>query len=828
MVELLAPAGGPEAGYAALSYGADAVYLGLPRFSARAEAVNFSPEEFANFVGYAHHLGRRVYITLNTLIKSGEIPQVLEALALVADCGADAIIVQDLGLLRLAARHFPEIRLHASTQMAIHNREGAEFLRDLGVKRVTLARELTLAEIADISAVAGIETEAFLHGALCYSYSGLCLYSSMLKSGRSANRGRCAYPCREEFSFTGSAGETDSAVRGHAFSLKDLALAEHLPEILSAGVASLKIEGRKKSPLYVAMVVKMYRSLLDRGGDDPDYPANALNLKTVFSRPWTDFFVGADGRVNSADAEIVGHRGAPVGTVGQLKRDGLRKWLCFESALGLELHDGLQIDLPGQPRPYGFAVNELHICVEGARAAGKPCFTAPAGAQVEVLLPEDAPFLPQGAAIYRSSSQELKRDLKIDAAKPGEFRPRLPLRVSVAITPGQFRVCLEITGLGREAGLQIVHEFAGEFAPARNPAAMPDTVRQVFGKTGDTGFLLDAFELHNDSGLFAPVSVLNSFRRDCYEALAEELEAVRRQRLARIVAECAAPADAGICANSAKRERWSIKVESPDALSAFTIQEILDLSEVVLDISAMQNEEELYSNLEALAAVRGREGIRLSLPAICRQVDRERLMRQTMRIMHGGFFRWEVANLWGLRFLREMNTRGLFLDIAADWPLYVLNPQSREFLRDNGIEHCTLNPEDEAGNMRELLRAGGGEGARLVLYADLPLFTGEACPRAALAGCGRTCSDGERRITGAGGDGFILVSRGCRSFLLGARAYSLAGRLEELRAAGASDFRADFLLRGYTPERVREIYRQVRAGIRPDDCHEGNYYRQLL
>src|SRR5450759_3201397 len=169
-LELLAPAGGLEAGYAAIHYGADAIYLGLPRFSARAEAANFSFEDVAAITGYAHSrpVRRRVYVTVNTLIQERERDELVEALAAVAARGVDAVIVQDLGVYRILRRHFPELRLHASTQMAIHNRPGVELARELGFARVTLAHELTLEELADIAALPGIETEVFIHGALCY------------------------------------------------------------------------------------------------------------------------------------------------------------------------------------------------------------------------------------------------------------------------------------------------------------------------------------------------------------------------------------------------------------------------------------------------------------------------------------------------------------------------------------------------------------------------------------------------------------------------------------------------------------------------------------
>jgi len=258
----MAPAGGPEAGYAALAYGADAIYLGLPRFSARAEAVNFPLDDIDAITAYAHALSprRRVFAALNTLILERELDGIIESLGALSEIGVDALIVQDLGIYRVAQRHFPEFRLHASTQMAVHNRAGVERLRELGFARATLARELTLDEIRDCAAVPGIEAEVFIHGTLCYAYSGLCLMSSHLL-GRSGNRGRCAYLCRDRFS------SPDEGKGSFLFNMKDLALPSRIDALREAGVASCKIEGRMKGPLYVAATVKYYRRLLDGGLD---------------------------------------------------------------------------------------------------------------------------------------------------------------------------------------------------------------------------------------------------------------------------------------------------------------------------------------------------------------------------------------------------------------------------------------------------------------------------------------------------------------------------------------------------------------------------------
>ena len=307
--ELLAPAGDAEAGYAALYYGADAVYLGLQKFSARATATNFDEPTLDAFTAYAHHLKRKVYVALNTVLQENELAELIEALDICSRCKVDALIIQDLGVARVVRESYPELEMHASTQMAVHNREGALYLKKLGFSRVVLARELTLDEIKDIAAIPDLETEAFIHGALCYSYSGLCQFSS-LETGRSANRGKCLYPCRA--CFTGDLGNK------HIFSMKDMALKE---DVLKMPVTSLKIEGRKKSALYVAAVTDYYRRILDGKGADAH---REENIKQIFSRPWCKFHFNGKNK-DIIDSSFVGHRGLPI---GQIKKMGNLKELA--------------------------------------------------------------------------------------------------------------------------------------------------------------------------------------------------------------------------------------------------------------------------------------------------------------------------------------------------------------------------------------------------------------------------------------------------------------------------------------------------------------------
>ena len=261
-VELLAPAGNAEAFYGAIHAGADAIYLGGSRFGARAYAENFSEEELVACIRYAHLFQRKVYLTVNTLVKESEFSGLYEYVLPYYRAGLDGVIVQDMGVFAYLREHFPGMELHGSTQMTITGEYGAAFLKEQGACRVVPARELSLAEIRRIKEVTGLEIECFIHGAMCYCYSGQCLFSSIL-GGRSGNRGRCAQPCRLPYTTGKHPKEC------YPLSLKDMCTIEYIPELLEAGIDSFKIEGRMKTALYVATVARTYRKAIDDYFTDP-------------------------------------------------------------------------------------------------------------------------------------------------------------------------------------------------------------------------------------------------------------------------------------------------------------------------------------------------------------------------------------------------------------------------------------------------------------------------------------------------------------------------------------------------------------------------------
>lgn len=280
--ELLLPAGNTESFFAALQAGTDAVYLGLSQFNARARASNFNQFQFISILKEAKKRKVRVYVTLNTVIKNAEIGLLTEYLHFLNEAGADGIIVQDWGVYYIAKKYFSKLKIHASTQMGVHNSLGTKYLAEKGFQRTVLARELTMKELEIVVKKSAIETEVFVHGALCYSFSGMCLFSSY-KGGRGANRGMCAQPCRREYD--------DKNQKKFLFNLKDNQLIEYIPKLMKMGVSSLKIEGRLKSGEYTYRVGSAYRMVLD---DETKIPAALQSLELDFGRQKTSYFLGSD------------------------------------------------------------------------------------------------------------------------------------------------------------------------------------------------------------------------------------------------------------------------------------------------------------------------------------------------------------------------------------------------------------------------------------------------------------------------------------------------------------------------------------------------------
>ncbi len=748
--ELLAPAGDIEAGYAALYYGADAVYLGLQKFSARATAANFSEENLNEFVGYAHSLGRKVFVAVNTLVQEDEIPALLEQLDICSRCRVDAVIIQDLGVARIVREQYPELEMHASTQMAVHNKEGALTLQKLGFSRVVVARELTLPEIQEIANIPGLETEAFIHGALCYSYSGLCMFSSV-ESGKSANRGKCLYPCRS--CFKSNEGEK------HFFSMKDMALQA---DVLKMPVTSLKIEGRKKTALYVAAVTDYYRRILDGKGADV---SREKNIKQIFSRPWCEFhFKGRDKNV--IDRDFVGHRGLLIGKIEQVDK----KKIIFTPKNKISRYDGIQIDVDGEEKPFGFSV-------QGLRVNGKNVYEAQAGEKTEVFLPPKTPFLKKGQNVYLASSTQVKAAYKYEKPKSGEFKQRQAVDVRVIIESDKITACCgDISVL-----------TAGDWDKAEHPEKITEAVWKSFSKTGDTPFELRCLDVENADGYFVPVSVLNELRRDLYSKIE--------------VSGKISHLPEGDTPREKKNAEWIIKTDKAASLL------LLDLSEVS-EVVYLLSEESRPEDVKSLP----KNKLRLALPAVCRNPAKFRGVINDF--LAKGYKKWEVANYWALSVLPEFG-----IDLSFDYSLYMMNTQAVQMAKEMKACRVMLSPEDTLENLKKLAKTSSLP-VCFDVYQDVPLFTSAACIRTNPC---KVCPRGEKWIELLrGGKVYHALSKNCQTMMFAEEPLCFA---KETVGIGADYYRVSFVYKNYSPEKVLEIWQKVRAGQDVDKCRKANLER---
>ena len=396
-IELLAPAGTWEALEAAVNAGANAIYLGGKAFGARAYADNFGREELAKAVYFCHMHHVRLYITVNTLIDDKELQELAEYLLFLNNVGVDGIIVQDLGVIRLARKLLPELPLHASTQMTVTNSAGVVFAGKNGIVRVVPARELSLADLKAASA-AGLEIEAFIHGALCVCYSGQCLMSSLI-GGRSGNRGRCAQPCRLPYTLVNAQGKNlleGQEAGQYLLSPKDLNTLSVLPQMIESGVFSYKIEGRMKRPEYVAVVVDAYRRAMDSylAGAYQVPEKDLVNIEQIFNRDFTTAYLEKkQGREMMSDRRP-NNRGVLVGRVQELNGDYTRAVVKLEKPL--HLGDGLEFWVKVGGR--------VGLTLTSMKVNGQAVEQASAGALAELEVPKGVRL---NDRVFRTSDSEL-------------------------------------------------------------------------------------------------------------------------------------------------------------------------------------------------------------------------------------------------------------------------------------------------------------------------------------------------------------------------------------------------------------------------------------
>lgn len=511
-VEILAPAGSFEAAVAAFEGGADAVYLGLSDFSARKAAKNFSKEELRSLKTLAAPDGKKIFAALNTVLKSSEINSALDAARFLSDISVDAVILQDIGFASLLKKLFPDLPLHVSTQMAVHTVEGVRFLRSQGFSRVVLSREVPIDQIAKIKKeVPDMELEVFVHGALCYSFSGLCLASGMVL-GRSGNRGMCAQLCRSYY-------ETEEGKKGYFFSCNDLEYKDFVQQLKFAGVDSFKIEGRMKSPEYVFHTSALYRAVLDRS----DYFDALKNSRICFARKATTGYLKNFSGNSLICGGYPGHRGVKIGVCEKKLKD--RFFIKTKYSLGIR--DGLLFFKNNdESKPFNCSVEEI------SSASGKSLKIVGDSSRVYVKTSE----LPEvGDEIYLVSSRTLERK----KVNPGSF-PQWKKAVEPEVSLVGNRIKIGCGDFSYES-----EEIAAERSENQN--GFKGKFAEILKNSADSFYFSDKISFEkNCENVFVVPSVLKKIRTDFYEKYAAFCDAAFEEKKEKVLESFVLPESAEV------------------------------------------------------------------------------------------------------------------------------------------------------------------------------------------------------------------------------------------------------------------------------------------
>jgi len=794
--ELLAPAGDWECARAAVENGADAIYFGLTRFNARMRAQNFTEADLPDLMRFLHSRGVKGYVTFNTLVFTDELPEAIDYLRTIVASGVDAAIVQDVGICRLIRKLSPDFPIHASTQMTFSSASGVQFARELGCNLVVLARECSLQEIGRIRrelAAAGAEMplEVFVHGALCVAYSGQCLTSEAL-GGRSANRGECAQACRMPYDLIVDGEPLDLGERRYLLSPQDLAGLSVLPELVRVGVVSLKIEGRLKTPEYVAGITRAYREALDRvipavAASDPRKEAALVaqledearyDLEMSFSRGLhTGWLKGIDNQ-NLVHARFGKKRGVFLGEVSRIEGERV----AVRLAAPLKPGDGVVFD---RGRPEDDEEGGRVYAVEDRRREALVTFGR---GQI------DWSRVRPGDRLWKTSDPELERRLRQSFAGE-EPRFQRPVDIEVHGAPGQPLVLLLRDGEGHIA--QVASSIPLEVAHT-HPLDDERLAGQL-GRLGGTPFRLSQLTNHLEGAVILPVSELNRLRREAVEALIAERARPKRWQLSTEPITLAAP-------------QKRLPVRSPQLVplvrSATQLEAVLAQGFAL--VYAEFEDVRTYREAVQRAAQAGTQ-LFVAPPRIYKSGE-EWILKQTRASDAPGYL---VRNTDHLRYFATERC-------VADFSFNVANPLTAEYFMERYRPvRLTASYDLNTAQLVDLLSATPAGWFEVTLHQHMPLFHMEHCVFCAFLSeghdytdCGRPCEKHDVRLRDrVGAEHVLKADAGCRNTVFNARAQTGAEDVARLLATGLTHLRVEFVDEAPVQvQRVLDAYRRLLGG----------------
>lgn len=742
--ELLAPAGSLEAFFAAMEAGADAVYCGLQSFSARAKAKNFSVDDLGGMTRFAHERKRKLFVTMNTLVKEEELPLLIDTLAAVEEADVDALIIQDLGVWRTAREHFPNLTLHSSTQMTVHNSAGVKQLEQMGFERAVLARELTMTEVQQIRSQTQMELEHFIHGALCFCFSGQCYFSSYL-GGKSGNRGRCTQPCRRRYNYRGK--------HGYYFSPNDLSAIELLPELQDAGISSFKIEGRMKSAEYVANVVTAYRKMMDA---TPAQRQDALKqarllLKQSFGRTPTKGFLSGS---QPADLATPALRGSTGRYLGEVTRSQGNK-LYFKSRDTLLIGDRIRIQPGSDKVGTAFTLKQLW---SGSRAvkklsAGPACVTNPFGEKFKA-----------GDAVFKVSSQQAFS--MSDAAcrrKLGQVKAfKQPLELSIQLADQQLHLAAKVGAVTLSAAYDV------DVYPASDSPLSAEALTQVFSRTADDPFELIELVANGLPRVVIPPKRLKEIRRDFYLHLREDINKLKRQNRD---SQKQRAKSALLTKGPYQRRQQEVTVAVRDVREMRAL-ESPDVDRVLVPLTPAVLHRRWKTNRRQCC------GVVWDIPFVIFDQEWRTIQQAVHHLVEAGFTNFRLNNLSHFRLFNKLAG----LQLETSYRLFCLNTQAMLSWQELGASSSELYIEDEQSNIAELYSRAGEYPLHAFVYGSIPLITS----RIHIPGV-----KNDLPLVSDRGDEYRVINRGGLSVLHSQTDFSLCGEMNRFQEFGCAGYLVD-------------------------------------
>jgi len=761
--ELLAPAGNWDCARAAVANGANAVYFGLQQFNARQRADNFSDDQLPALMQFLHAHNVRGYAAFNVLIFTHELPVAERQLIMLDAAGVDAVLVQDLGLAVLAQKLGLRMAVHASTQMTITSPEGLAFAERLGIRRVVIARETSLRELAKFGPTP-VALETFVHGALCIAYSGQCLTSEALGQ-RSANRGECAQACRLPYQLVVDGVVKDLGDRRYLLSPQDFAAVSEIPELIRLGVAAFKIEGRLKSPEYVAATCQVYRHAIDAATGEFT-AADRYKLEIAFSRGLHTGWLHGVNHQTLVPARFSTKRGPFVGVIKTVSFDHV----VVAGATSIKAGDGVVFDTGGN------SDNE-----QGGRI-----WEVRDGALFFQRGQIDFAKLKAGDRVWQTSDQILTRDLR------RTFTGDIPLpkrRLDFLVTgKADAPLTIEANGVRVHSAMQLQTAY-------KRPLNTP-MLRDQLGRLGETDFELGEITNKVAGQVILPVSELNRMRRDLVAKLPAAATAEAPPPVPPVLAELLPASLLFLGLPTPHLNRPQVSIANPSAAPQLivlcrTMEQLhaalaAGIKTIYIDF------EDLRRYTDAVAAASGQAEVWLATPRI-QKAGEQGFFELIAKAQPTGVL---IRNLGGLDFFRNRSLRKV-----GDFSLNVANPLTADLLLREGLERVTVSYDCNAAQVLDLLQSVPPPGLELVIHQHLPMFHMEHCVFAAFlttgtdhTNCGRPCDRQVLKLRDrVGVEHPIKADVGCRNTVFHARAQSGGEFLRQFMAAGARTFRIELL-----------------------------------